>query len=590
MSESNQSEPRQKLLKTMQTEQIADVLDEMGNLLEIKGENPFRCRAYHNAADALRGVTGNVSNMIADGTLDEIPGIGTAMHAKIAQLATSGQCNEYETLKRDVPPGLLDLLRVPGLGAKKIKALREALQITGVADVRKAAGEGKIAELKGFGAKTQAKILEGLDFLDTAGNRMLQHTARKLVAPIFQAVSHHPQAIRSSICGSLRRRADTIGDLDILVSTDHPRELLADMAILPEVVAIIAHGDTKLSVRLSQGAQCDIRAVTDTQFPYALNYFTGSKAHNIAMRKRAIARGLKLSEYGLDHEDGRPTPCRDEPDIYRALGLAYIPPELREDSGEFALAEAGDLPKLIETADLTGTFHCHTDWSDGANTLEQMAQAAIDRGWKYLGISDHSRAAAYAGGLSIEKVKEQWAAIDALNQKLAGKLTVFKGIECDILADGSMDYPDEILAGFDFVVASIHSGFGQDREAQTRRLVRAAENRYVTMLGHPTGRLLLSRAGYSVDLEAVIEACARTQTMIEINASPYRLDLDVPHSRLAVERGVMLSINPDAHATGGLDDVEYGIGVARRAGLTAKSVLNTFSPEAILAELKRKPG
>ena len=573
----------------MQTDQIADVLDDMGSLLEIKGENPFRCRAYHNAADALRGVTGNLSNMIADGTLNEIAGIGAAMHAKIAQLATSGQCNEFEALKREVPPGLLDLLRVPGLGAKKIKAMRESLHITGVADVRKAAGEGKVAEIKGFGAKTQAKILEGLDFLDTAGTRMMQSTARRLVAPIFQAAQNHPDTIRASICGSLRRRAETIGDLDILVSTNQPQRLLADMAALAQVVSIIAHGDTKLSVRLSQGAQCDIRAVTDAQFPYALNYFTGSKAHNIAMRKRAIARGLKLSEYGLDHDDGRPTPCRDESDIYKALGLAYIPPELREDSGEFALAEADKMPKLIELDDLTGTFHCHTDWSDGANTLEQMAQAAIDRGWKYLGISDHSRAAAYAGGLSIEKVHQQWAEIDALNEKLAGKLTVFKGIECDIMIDGSMDYPDEVLAGFDFVVASIHSGFGQDREAQTKRLVRAAENPHVTMLGHPTGRLLLSRAGYPVDLEAVIEACARTGTMIEINASPYRLDLDTPHCRLAVDRGVMLSINPDAHSTTGLDDVEYGIGVARRAGLTEKSVLNTFSAEAILAELKRKP-
>lgn len=574
----------------MQAEQIAEVLDDMGNLLEIKGENPFRCRAYHNAADALRSVTGNISNMIADSTLDEIPGIGAAMLAKIAQLATSGHCNEYEALKQEIPQGLLDLLRVPGLGAKKIKALREALNITGVADVRKAAMAGEIAVIKGFGAKTQAKILEGLDFLDSAGSRMLQSTARRLVAPIFEAVSGHPSAIRSSICGSLRRRADTIGDLDILVSTDQPKQLLADMAVLPEVVSIIAHGDTKLSVRLSHGAQCDIRAVSDVQFPFALNYFTGSKAHNIVMRKRAIALGLKLNEYSLENADGIATPCQDEPAIYKALGLSYVPPEMREDSGEFALAEAGKIPELITTEDLVGTFHCHTDWSDGANTLEQMAQAALDRGWTYLGISDHSRAAAYAGGLSIEKVKQQWAAIDELNRKFGDKFRIFKGIECDILADGSMDYPDEILAGFDFVVASIHSSFGQERDAQTQRLIRAVENPYVTMLGHPTGRLLLSRAGYQVDLEAVIEACARTGTMIEINASPYRLDLDAPHCRLAAERGVMVSINPDAHSIPGLDDVDYGVGVARRAGLTSKSVLNAFGIADILDKLKAKHG
>lgn len=568
----------------MQTAQIADILDDMGSMFEIKGENPFRCRAYHNAADALRGVTGDLAAMVADGTLTEIPGIGESTMAKVAQLATSGHCPDFDILKREVPPGLLDLLRVPGLGSKKVKALREALGIASVADLRKAAQAGQIAEIKGFGAKTQSKILEGLDFLATAGTRMLQSTARRVVAPVYAAVADHPDTIRASICGSLRRRGETIGDLDILVATNHPQRLLANLAARPEVVQILAHGDTKLSVRLSEWAQCDIRAVTDAQFPFALNYFTGSKAHNIAMRKRAIARGLKLSEYGLDHEDGTPTPCRDEADIYKALGLAYIPPEMREDSGEFALAEAGDIPALVEVGDLTGTFHCHTDWSDGSNTLEQMAEAAIDRGWKYLGITDHSRAAAYAGGLTVERVKEQWAKIDALNETYEGKIHLFKGIECDILADGSLDYPDEILAGFDFVIASIHSSFGQEKEAQTRRLIKAVENRYVTMLGHPTGRLLLSRAGYAVDLEAVIEACARTGTMIEINASPYRLDLDASHCRLAARTGVMISINPDAHSIPGLDDVDFGIGVARRAGLTAAQILNTHS----LADIRKR--
>ena len=572
----------------MNAEQIADILDDMGTLLEIRGENPFRCRAYHNAASSLKSVTGNLATMVADGTLTEIPGIGASMMTKIAQLATSGQCTEYEALKVELPTGLLDLMRVPGLGAKKIKVLRDTLNITSVADLRKAATANLIADIKGFGAKTQTKILEGLDFLDTAGTRMLQHTARKIVTPILKAVSEHPDVIRSSLCGSLRRRAETIGDLDVLVSTNHPQQFLADMAARPEVVQIIAHGDTKLSVRLNQGAQCDIRAVTDAQFPFALNYFTGSKLHNIVMRKRAIARGLKLSEYGLESDDGTATVCRDEADIYKALGLDYIPPELREDTGEFALSEAGAIPKLIETEDLTGCFHNHTDWSDGDHTLEQMAEAAMTKGWRYLGISDHSRAAAYAGGLSIEKVQEQWAKIDKLNESYGGKFRIYKGIECDILTDGSLDYPDEVLAGFDFVVASIHSGFGLDHGAQTSRLIKAVENRYVTMLGHPTGRLLLARAGYPVDLDAVISACARTGTMIEINASPYRLDLDTPHCRLAAQRGVMISINPDAHAIYGLDDVEYGVGLARRAGLSADQVLNTFDDQKVSELLNSK--
>jgi len=571
----------------MRTEQIADILDDMGSLLEIKGENPFKCRAYHNAADSLRGVVGDLSTMVADGSLTELPGIGTSTFAKIAQLATSGHCTEFEALRCEVPPSLLDLLRIPGLGAKRIKALRDSLDIQGVADLRKAAEAGKIAEIKGFGAKTQTKILEGLEFLDKAGSRMLQSTARRLAAPMLAAAIDQREVIRASLCGSLRRRAETIGDLDILVATDHPRQVLAAMAERPEVVAILAHGDTKLSVRLSEGAQCDIRAVSDAQFPFALNYFTGSKSHNIAMRKRAIALGLKLSEYGLTTDDGTPTPCEDEAGIYRALGLSYIPPELREDTGEFALAEAEKIPNLIESKDLRGTFHCHTDYSDGAHTLEQMAHAAMDRGWDYLGIADHSRSAAYAGGMSIEKVRKQWHEIDQLNKTFGPKFRLLKGIECDILADGSMDYPDELLSEFDFVVASIHSGFSQDRAAQTARLIRAAENPHVTMLGHPTGRLLLSRPGYDVDLEAVVQACARTGTLIEINASPYRLDLDTDGTRFAKRNGVMVSINPDAHSIAGLDDVEFGIGVARRAGLETKDVLNAHELRDIFGLLAR---
>jgi DNA polymerase (family 10) len=305
------------------------------------------------------------------------------------------------------------------------------------------------------------------------------------------------------------------------------------------------------------------------------------------MRKRAIAAGSKLSEYGLIADDGTPAPCRDEAEIYEALGLSYVPPEMREDTGEFALAEAGMMPNLIDSKDLRGTFHCHTDYSDGANTLEQMAEAAMAKGWEYLGIADHSRSAAYAGGMSVEKVRKQWDEIDRLNGKFGGKFRLLKGIECDILADGSMDYPDEILSEFDFVVASIHSGFGQDRAAQTARLIRAAENPHVTMLGHPTGRLLLARPGYDVDLEAVIQACARTGTMIEINASPYRLDLDTEGSKFAKRCGVMISINPDAHSIAGLDDVEYGIGVARRAGLEPKDVLNVLGLRDILERLAR---
>ena len=382
--------------------------------------------------------------------------------------------------------------------------------------------------------------------------------------------------IRIEVCGSLRRRAETIGDLDILISSENVPAVLDAFVKLPQVATVLAHGPTKASVRLADGVQCDLRGVEDAQFPFALHYFTGSKAHNIAMRKRAIARGLSLNEYALAGEKGS-VACKTEADVFEALGLVEIPPELREDSGEIEAAEAGKLPELIEFGDLTGTFHCHTDWSDGSDTLAEMAKAARDRGMAYLGIADHSRSAAYAGGLSIERVREQWAAIDELNRSFGGKFHVFKGTECDILPDGSLDYPDELLEGFDYVVASIHSSFGLSREAMTRRLVRAASNPRVTMLGHPTGRLLLARDGYDVDLDAVIDAAAAAGTMIEINANPHRLDLDAEHCRRARQKGVTIVINPDAHSTGGLDDLEYGVTVARRGWLTKADVWNTVS-------------
>jgi len=547
----------------METSRIARILGEMGTLLEVRGENAFRVRAYQQVAQMLKGFPSDLSEMIADGSLAATPGIGATMLAKITQLSTTGHLPAFEELKRTTPPGLIALLRVPGLGPKKIKLLHDTLKIASLADLRAAGGSGQIAALKGFGAKTEAKILEGIDFLESVGDRILQSTARRLIAPIFAAIRARPEVIRAEVCGSLRRRAETIGDLDILFSSADPTPVLDAFVKLPDMAKVLVHGPAKASVRLLDGVQCDLRGVTDAQFPFALHYFTGSKLHNIAMRKRAIARGLKLSEYALEGPDG-PIPCATEADLFAALGLAEIPPELREDGAEFALAEAGQVPRLVERGDLTGTFHCHTDWSDGGATLEEMVEAARGAGLQYLGIADHSRAAAYAGGLSVDRVHAQWAAIDALNQKLGDHFRIFKGTECDILADGSLDYPDEVLAGFDYVVASIHSGFGMDRAAMTARISRAAENPRVTMLGHPTGRLLLAR---------------------EINANPHRLDLDAVHARQARDLGILIAINPDAHATSGFDDLDYGVGIARKAGLGPDSVFNTHPLSAVVAGL-----
>ncbi|WP_435016807.1 DNA polymerase/3'-5' exonuclease PolX [Tundrisphaera sp. TA3] len=574
----------------METARIARILSEMGTLLEVRGENAFRCRAYHTAAQALKGLPSDLREMISDGSLSRIPGIGETMLAKISQLATTGQLPSFDELKKATPPGLVALLRVPGLGPKKIKQLHDELKIQSLADLREAGRSGSIAALKGFGAKTEAKILEGIDFIESVGDRFLASTARRLIEPLLRVVREDPDVIRAEACGSYRRRAETSGDLDILFSAEDPAPVLARFVALPEIAAVLAHGPSKASVRLADGVQCDLRGVSEEQFPFGLHYFTGSREHNIAMRRRAIDRGLKLSEYALEGPDG-PIPCRNEEDLFGALGLAYIPPELREDRGEMEWAASGPIPPLVERGDLAGTFHCHTTWSDGGATLEEMVEAARAAGLGYLGIADHSRAAAYAGGLTVDRVHQQWAEIDALNEKLAGSFTVFKGTECDILADGSLDFPDEVLAGFDYVVASVHSGFGMGRDEMTERIIRAVRNPRVTMLGHPTGRLLLARDAYAVDLDAVIRAAAEAGTMIEINANPHRLDLDDIHARRAKSLGIPIAINPDAHAASGFGDLDYGIGVARRAGLGRADVFNT-RPAAevsrLLAEMRER--
>ena len=571
----------------METARIARILDEMGTLLEVQGENPFRCRAYHNAAQALQTLPTDLSLMIADGTLAEVPGIGATSLKKIVELSTTGRLAAYATLRRTTPTGLVALLRVPGLGPKKIKALHDTLKIESLADLRAAADSNAIAGLKGFGDKTQTKILEGIAFIESTGDRVLQSTARRLVGPVIAAVRAHPKVIRAEVCGSLRRWKETVGDLDILFSAPDPAPVLDDFSRLPEVAGVLAHGPTKASVRLLDGLQCDLRGVADNQFAFALHYFTGSKEHNIAMRRRALAQGCTLNEYALVGPHGS-IPCSTEADLFAALGLAEIPPELREGEGEIEAAEANTLPDLVTRADLTGTFHCHTDWSDGGATLEEMAEAARAAGLHYLGIADHSRSAGYAGGLSVARVHELWAAIDALNATFKGKFRLFTGTECDILADGSLDYPDDLLAGFDYVVASVHSSFGMPRAEMTARLVKAVSHPLVTMLGHPTGRLLLARDGYAVDLDAVIAAASAGGAMIEINASPHRLDLDAHYCRRARAQGVSIVINPDAHSTGGLADLDYGIGQARRGWLSAADVFNTRPLKAVVAALQKR--
>jgi DNA polymerase (family 10) len=562
-------------------EQVAAVLAEIGTLLELQGENAFRCQAYFNAARAVGQMEEDLGTVVAEGRLTDVPGIGTTLRDKITQLVTTGSLPFYDNLKEKTPPGLMQMLRIQGLGPKKVKALHDQLGIKDLDQLKAACEAGQVAGLRGFGSKTQEKILEGIEFLKEMGGRVRLDQALPTALALLDGLRGAPGIIRMEVCGSVRRRKETIKDIDILVSSDEPLPIMERFVKLPQVVQTVGQGGTKASVVVSAGTaggrrvlmNADLRVVDDRQFPFALHYFTGAKEHAIAMRVRAQQYGLKLNEYELAGE-GRSVQCKTEADIFKALGMAYIPPELREDTGEMQAAAEGRLPTLVEADDIRGVFHCHTVASDGDATLEEMAQAAKALGLKYLGIADHSQSLTVANGLSPARVRQQQEQIDELNKKLKG-IKLFKGTECDILADGRLDFDDELLATFDYVVASVHSHFKQTREEMTERIVRAVRNPHVTMLGHATGRLLLSREGYQVDLEAVLRAAAEAGTLIEINAHPARLDLDWVHCKRAKALGVGIVINPDAHNTHDIAYYRYGVDVARRGWLEKANVFNT---------------
>ncbi|HZY84891.1 MAG TPA: DNA polymerase/3'-5' exonuclease PolX [Gemmataceae bacterium] len=568
----------------MEKEQVAAALDEVGTLLELQGENAFKCNAYHNAARTIEQLETNLSDAVQSGQLGQLRGIGERMQEHVLELHRTGKLTQLEELRKKTPAGLFQMLRIQGLGPKKVKALHDELGIDTLEKLKEACEDDKVAKLKGFGAKTQQKILEGIEFLSQVGERVRIDQALPLANSLLEGLRSLPGVIRIELCGSLRRRRETIADIDILISSNDPQPIMDHFVKMPIVVQVIGQGDTKASVTVSNGhlggskkvlMNADLRVVSDEQFPFALHYFTGSKAHNIAVRQRAQARGLKLNEYGLTGPD-RDVKCRDEAALFKALDLDYIPPDLREDTGEIAAAEKHALPELIEVGDVQGVFHCHTTYSDGGNTLEEMAAAAKALGLKYFGFGDHSQSLTVANGMSVERVRQQQEAIDQLNKKLKG-IKLFKGVECDILADGSLDYPDDVLASFDYVVASVHSHFAQPRDEMTARIVRAIRHPAVRILGHATGRLLLRRDGYQVDLEAVLQAAAQTGTMIEINAHPMRLDIDWVHCKRARALGVPLVINPDAHSTDDINLYPYGVDVARRGWLTKADVFNTHS-------------
>ena len=578
----------------MTKNEIADVLAEIGTLLELKGENPFKTRAYQAGARALEAMEDDeLATLIREERLKSVKGIGDALAQKIGELHATGQLEFFEKLKASIEPGLIEMLDVPGLGPKKIRALHEKLGLVSLADLAAACTDGRVAALDGFGEKSQQKIVEGIRNREAYGKRHLWWDAREIAGPIVAGLRALPQVTRAEAAGSLRRGLETVGDLDFIVAATEVAPVVAWFVTQAGVKEVTARGETKASVRFESGMQADLRLVPVEQFAFALHHFTGSKDHNVQMRQRALARGLSLSEWGLVPAEGGGTAkekaeggaqgvkAGDETALFAALALAFIPPELREGLGEIEAAEAGELPRLIEAGDLLGACHNHTTASDGRNTLAEMTAAAEVLGWTYLGIADHSKSSVQARGLSEVRLAAQVAEIRVLNASGRFKTHVFAGTECDILPDGRLDYDDAVLASLDYVVASVHSAFTQSADEMTARLIRAIEHPRTTMLGHTTGRLLLRREGYAVNVTKVIDAAIANRVIIELNASPWRLDLDWRHWRKAAARGLLCAINPDAHETAGLSHVQAGVNSARKGWLTRENVLNARSLDGV---------
>ncbi len=586
--------------------EIAEILREIGVLLELKGANPFKVRAYQSGSRALENLEEDLATLIAEKRLDRVSGIGRALAEKVETLYVSGKLPFYDELKSSLSPGLIEMLEIPGLGPKKIKAIHGKLGITTIPELAEACRNDQIATLEGFGAKSQEKILSGIKNREAYARRHLWWEAFHIAEPILRNLRELPGVELAEHAGSLRRGLETVGDLDFIVASNKPGPVMDWFTAMDGVVEVTAHGETKSSVRLEGGLQADLRVVPEEGFAFALHHFTGSKDHNVKMRQRAIARGYSLSEWGLTRDEvsggakvqgeGRrskgtvacPEEIETEKDLFGFLGLHYIPPELREGLDEIEAAERGKLPRLVEEKDIRGVFHNHTSASDGHNTLREMVGAVQEKGWDYLGIADHSKSSFQANGLSEERLEKQIEQIGEINRSGGFSVHVFSGVECDILPDGTLDFDDGLLAKLDYVVASVHSAFTQSEDDMTRRIIRAIEHPSVSMLGHLTGRLLLAREGYRVDHLKIIDAAAANGVILEINAHPRRLDMDWRYWKRAAAKGVLASINPDAHELKGFDYVRAGVTVARKGWLTAEAVFNTRSLQDVGKYLKKR--
>jgi len=564
---------------------LAEVLDEIALLLELKGENTFKIRAYRNGSEIVQSFDGDIVQRARENDLKGIKGIGEALQQKLHELASSGLLAFHQNLRNEFPEGLFELLELQGLGPRKVRALYEELSVSSLGGLKRACQSGQVSELPGFGKKSEEKILGAIE----AHERFSGYYLLAEVAPdaerILGILRQHPDVSRAEIAGSYRRGSETVHDLDFLVATPEPAAITDFFTRFEGIQEILAHGQTKASIRLQSGLQCDLRAVSTREWPFALIYFTGSKEHNVELRSRALKQKLTLNEYQLQPVGGTrrddPTPdIREESDLYAELGLQFIEPALRENRGEFDAADKGELPRLVEQDNLRGTFHNHTTESDGRSTLAELIEVARDLGLSYLGISDHSKSSFQANGLDEERLLAQSAAIRTLDASL-DDIDLYAGNEVDILRDGTLDFADETLAQLDYVVASVHASFNLPEKEMTSRLIKAMENPHVTMLGHLSGRLLLRRDPYSVNHEKVIDCAAETGTVIELNCSPKRMDMDWRWWRRARDKGVKCALNPDAHHASGLQNLHFGIRVARKGWLRRQDVLNCLPAKDI---------
>jgi DNA polymerase (family 10) len=569
----------------MKNQQVAKIFNEIAELLELKGENVFRIRAYRRAAQNIDGLSKDVTTLSKE-DLTSIPGIGADLAAKIQEYLSTGKVAKHEELKNEIPEGVLQLLQVPGLGPKKAKMLFDKLKVKSVDDLEEALKKGKLSGLPGIQKKTEENILKGIELLKRGTERRPLGRVLPLAEDIIRRVRDAAPVGTIEVAGSIRRMKETVKDIDILTTSKNPEAVMDAFVKLPHVTRVLMHGPTKSSVITEEGIQVDLRVVEEDSFGAALQYFTGSKQHNIKLREMAVKAGLKINEYGVFKEPGdKKVGGKKEEDVYKALKLPNIPPELREDTGEIEAAQKGKLPDLVTLDDIRGDLHVHTKWSDGSHDLDTMVQAARKKGYQYIAITDHTKGLGVAHGLDEKRLAEEIRLIDEANSRLSG-FRILTGTEIDIRADGRLDLPDEVLAGLDIVVASIHSGFKQPREQITKRILSAIRNSCVSVIAHPTGRLIGERDAYALDMEAVLREAARYGVAMEVNAYPLRLDLNDLHIKMAKEYGVPLVISTDAHVTTQYDFMAYGVSIARRGWAEKKDVLNTLSYEQLIRRLK----